>query len=117
MARGVGEGADDGVGAQRLAHGADLAGAVGQVHAVEAEAGDEAEMVGDHQRHVARVADGAERVGGAGDLVLGAGGEREPDAGDSGRVEQRGEAVGQAGIEGGRGDQVEPRPRRRRASP
>ena len=42
VARGVGEGADDGVGAERLADGADLAGAVAEVDAVEAEAGDEA---------------------------------------------------------------------------
>ncbi len=71
VARGVGVGADDGVGAERLADGADLAGAVAEMHAVEAEAGDQAEVVGDHQRHVAGVRHRAERVGGARDLVLG----------------------------------------------
>ena len=76
--------------------------------AVEAEAGDEAEVVGDDERHVAGVADRAQRVGGAGDVVLGGGGEREADAGDLGRVEEGGDPVGQAGLEGRRRDQVEP---------
>ena len=79
-----------------------------EVDAVEAEAGDEAEVVGDDERHVAGVADRAQRVGGAGDVVLGGGGEREADAGDLGRVEEGGDPVGQAGLEGRRGDQVEP---------
>ena len=81
---------------ERLAGGADLAGAVGQVHAVEAEAGDQAEVVGDHQRHVAGVADRAQRVGGAGDLVLGGGGQRQAHAGDLEGVEQR-RPAGRAG--------------------
>ena len=107
MARGAGVGADDGIGAERLAGGADAGGAVAEVDAVEAEAGDEADVVGDHQRHVAGVRHGAERVGGAGDVVLVRAGKGQAQAGDVEAVEERREDVGQPGIEGGRGDQVE----------
>ena len=78
--------------AERLARGADLARAVAQVHAVEPEPRHQAEMVGHHQRHVAGVRHRAQRVGGAGHLVLGAGGERQPQAGDVEGVEERRQA-------------------------
>ena len=74
--------------------------------------GDQAEVVGDHQRHVAGVADRAQRVGGAGDLVLGAR-RRAPAAGRRCRRRRaaRASRSGRRRVEGRRRDQVDPRPR------
>ena len=117
--RGPGVGADDAVGAERLAHGADLPGAVGEVDAVEAEPLDQAEVVGDDEGHVAGVADRAEEVAGPRDLVLGRAGEREAHAGDVEAVEERRETLGHLGRRrrGARSGRAAPCRRRPRLAP
>ncbi len=91
MARGAAEGADDCIGAERLADRAHRAGAVGEVDAVEPVPLGELKMALDHQRHVALVRHRAKRVGGAGEPVRVAGREGQPEAGHGRRVERRSE--------------------------
>ena len=109
-----GVGADDRVGAERLADRADLAGAVAEVHAVEAEAGDEAEVVGHHERHVAGVRHGrsasAARATSSSEAAASA--SRRQAMSKASRSARH--PVGQARLEGRRGDQIEPAARPQR---
>ena len=86
MTRGAAVGPDDRIRAQLFARLAHRARAIGQMHAVQPVAFRQQDVVVDHDRHVALVADLAQGVGGAGDLSLVVAGQGQADTGDLGHV-------------------------------
>src|SRR5690606_21920492 len=88
VAGGSGEGADDGIRAEELPRLAHMPLSVIEMDTVETEPGRQPEMVGEHEVHVARMAEGAHRVGRATKFRLGSRTCPDPDAGNVETIEK-----------------------------